>query len=169
MFSRSLMQGIDSRKRDSSSRDGIAAVEFAVTAPVFVILIVGSISVCKMLTVTSTMAQACREGGRLAAMDWTGALPAGTTANDKVIKDIKNFLDAAGIDSRSIEVTITHADGPDEGSAFELGDPASHLKLFRITTHKPHSATDFFCSKLTEGRGMSASIVLRAGRSTMQP
>lgn len=162
----------DSQCQARTNRDrrraGVAAVEFAVTAPVFVILIVGSISVCKMLTVTSIMAQACREGGRLAAMDWTGSLPAGTTANDKVIKDIKNFIDAAGIDSETVEVTVTHAEGSLEGTEFELGDPANYLELFRITAHKPHSSTDIFCSHLTEGRGMTASIVLRAGRSTMQ-
>lgn len=155
------------RHHSRSNRRGIAAVEFGIVAPVFVILIVGSISVCKMLSATSVMMQACREGGRLAAMDWTGALPQGTTPNDKITRDVKNFLDAAGIDADSVSVTITHADGADAGQPFQLGDPDNYLKLFRIKVVKPHSAADPYCSFLTEGRGMQASIVMRAGRSTM--
>ena len=147
-------------------RKGVAAVEFAVLAPVFVVLIVGTLSASKSLHSVSVMSQALREGGRLAAMDWTGALPDGTTANDKVIQDIRNFMNASGVDTSAMEITITYADGPNAGEPFELGDPESHMELFEIRAHQPHSATNIWCSYLTKGRGLTARFVLRAGRST---
>jgi len=154
------------RSGGRSDRRGVAAVEFAVLAPVFVVLIVGTISASKALHATSIMSQALREGGRLAAMDWSGTLPDGMTPNEKVLQDIRNFMNASGVDTSTMEITITYADGPQAGAPFELGNPANHLGLSEIRAHQPHSAANVWCSYLTEGRGMTARIVLRAGRST---
>lgn len=135
-------------------------------APVFVVLVVGTISASKMLHAQSMMAQALREGGRLAAMDWSGALPDGMTPNQKVVQDIRNFMNASGLEAEDVKITITHAEGATAGKPFELGDPDNYMKLFEIKAHQPHSAANVWCSYLTEGRGLTAKIVLRAGRAT---
>ncbi len=150
----------------SRSRRGAAVVEFAVIAPVFVVMIMGTIGTLKTIHAKTLMIQALREGGRLGAMDWTGVLPKGTTANDKVVADVKTFLTAAGMDAGQVEVTVTYADGPAAGSPFTLGAPGSYLQLFRLQAHLPHSSTNYFCSSLSEQSGLTSSVVFRAGRST---
>ena len=154
------------RRDRTRTRRGAAVVEFAVVAPIFVVMIMGTIGSLKAIHAKTLMIQALREGGRLGAMDWTGVLPAGTTANQKVINDVKNFLAAAGMDVRNVEITITQADGADAGKPFVLGAEGSYLQLFRLQAHMPHSATNYFCSSLTQSGGLTASVVFRAGRST---
>lgn len=153
-------------KTNGPGRRGVAAVEFAIFAPVFAVLITGTIAAAKALEATAVMSQALREGARLAAMDWTGVPANGTTPNQKVTQDIKNFLTAAGVDSKTVQITITYADGPKQGQNFTLGDPANYLQLFQIKAVQPHSDANFWCSYLTAGNGLSAKVVFRAGRST---
>jgi Flp pilus assembly protein TadG len=155
-------------KTNDRGRRGVAAVEFAIFAPVFAVLITGTVAASKALQATSVMSQALREGARLAAMDWTGVPTNGTTPNDKVVQDIKNFLTASGVDAKQVQVTITFADGPKQGQNFVLGDPANYLQLFEIKATQAHSDANFWCSYLTEGKGLSAKVVFRAGRSTSQ-
>lgn len=154
------------RPTSHNRRRGVAAVEFAVVAPVFVVLVIGTIGASKMLHAQSIMAQALREGGRLAAMDWSGTLQDGMTPNQKVEQDIRNFMNASGLDGNDIEITITGAEGAAAGAPFSLGDPDNYMKLFQIRAHQPHSDANVWCSYLTEGRGLTAKIVLRAGRAT---
>jgi hypothetical protein len=160
MFARRLP-----RPTSLDRRRGVAVVEFAVLAPVFVVLVVGTIGASKMLHAQSIMAQALREGGRLAAMDWSGALPDGMTPNEKVEQDIRAFMSASGIDTKDVKITITYAEGA-TGTPFSLGDPDNYMKLFEIRAHQPHSDANVWCSYLTEGKGLTARIVMRAGRAT---
>ena len=148
-------------------RRGVAAVEFAVVAPLFLILTTGTIGALTLIHQQSVMTQAVREGGRLGAMDWTGTLAPGQTPNDKVIQDTRSLLNAAGIDTSAMTFTITHADGSKAGQPFELGDPANYRELFAVTATKPLGPADVFGSKLTGGRPLTAKAVFRAGRSTM--
>jgi len=148
-------------------RRGAAAVEFALIVPLFVFITLGAIQTGIGLSAAQTVASALREGGRLASMDYSKRLQKGQTANQKVIQDIKNILTAERIPANQVNITITHADGSQSGSTFDLSDPANDLASFRIKAVLPYSAictTKFF--PLTTNT-VSASIVYRKGKTAL--
>ena len=145
-------------------RRGAAAVEFALIAPVFVALIVGVLDTLTAMHGMSLMNQALREGGRLAATDWSAVTPDGVSPNQKVEQDIRNFLDAAGMNTSTLTIAITYAEGSKQGQPFKLGGADSYHQLFQIRAHLPNSPTNFFTSSITQGQGLSARVVFRAGR-----
>mgnify|MGYP002626104234 CR=1 FL=1 len=145
-------------------RRGAAMVEFAFIMPVFLTLL-GVLEIGKALEASNLLSSAVREGGRLAAMDWQEVVSDGTTPNQKVIDDIKNFLAASKIPADQASVTITSAEGSDEGQTFDLADPANKLRLFRITASIPFSAVSTFPSNFMNGQTITASLVFRTGGS----
>jgi Flp pilus assembly protein TadG len=159
------MKTIRHRRKFSTRRRGAALVEFAMILPVFLTLMLGIFEMGKAIEVTNLMSSAVREGGRLAAMEWEEVLPANTTANQKVIGDIKNFLAASGIPSSAVTVSITSAEGNDEGQTFDLNAPANKLRLFRITASVPFSAVSTFPANFMNERTIAASLVFRTGGS----
>jgi Flp pilus assembly protein TadG len=142
-------------------------VEFALLAPIFVALILGVVEMGTAVDNTQLLTSAIREGGRLATMDWSGTLPQGTTANDKVIKDIRNFLTAAGLDGSKIEINIESAEGSDAGQTFDLSKPANNLRLFKISAKVPFKDSTSFPATLMKNRDVSASLTFRAGRTNL--
>lgn len=161
------MQRIPNAQQNQSKRRGAAMVEFAVIAPVFLALILGTVELGTALKVSNEMAAAIRGGGRLASMDWEGIVPDGVTTNDKVIDDVSHFLAAAGIPADDVTLTITSAEGEDEGESFDLADPDNRLRLFKITAEVPYSAISLYPSHFMAGQSIKASIVFRAGRVQM--
>src|SRR5689334_21345201 len=107
------MKSTNKQCRATNDRRGAALVEFAIILPVFLSLMLGVLEIGKALEVSNLMSSAVREGGRLAAMEWEDFIASGTTPNQKVIGDIKNFLVASGVPAASITVTITSAEGSD--------------------------------------------------------
>lgn len=97
-------------------------------------------------------------------MDWEGVLPEGTTPNQKVIGDIRNFLIASGVPASDAEVTITSAEGPDEGQPFDLADPENNLRLFRISVAIDYDNVSTYPANFMGGQRLRASLVFRAGR-----
>ena len=97
------MRVMQNRKIQSTSskqnRRGVAAVEFALIAPVFLALLLGMVAVRKAVHTTTVMDAALAQAGRLASMDAGLKLPAGKTLNDKIILDVRNFLRASGIEN----------------------------------------------------------------------
>lgn len=148
----------------TDKRRGTATVEFAVVAPLFVVLALGTWEMGTAVTASNNLTAAIREGGRLASMDYTGMLAVNQNANQKVIQDVKAFLSAAGIPGASVTVTITHADGPSAGSTFNLQDNSNYLKLFRITATVPYSAVSLFPSNFLGGKTLRAELICRRGR-----
>lgn len=142
-------------------RRGAALVEFAILFPVFLGLILGTIEIGTGLRASNLMASGVREGGRLASMDTTGVLPQGTTLNQKVTLDIRNFLAASGLPADDITITITEAEGD---APFDLGDPANSLELFRITATIPYDSVSMWPSNFLGGENIRAALVFRAGR-----
>ena len=151
------------------SRRGAALVEFAIIAPVFIVLLLGTIESGNALEASNIMASAIREGGRLGCMDWDGVVAANESTNDKVIQDIRNFLSAAGMNADAIEITITTAEGDGAGQNFELSDPKNRLQLFRITATTPFEEVSTYPLHFMEGQDISMSIVFRAGNSNSSP
>ncbi|MFN0199650.1 MAG: TadE family protein [Planctomycetaceae bacterium] len=158
---------VASRLRQAVNRRGAAMVEFAVIAPVFVILLLGTIETGNALDTSNLLSSAIREGGRLGCMDWDGVVDASQSTNDKVINDIRNFLVAGGLPGDDIAITITSAQGEDEGDVFNLSDPDNRLRLFRITATIPFDQVSLYPSHFMSGRDVSMSIVFRAGNASM--
>ena len=125
------MRGVRADRRQQQSRRGAALVEFAIIAPVFLTLVLGTIELGNALRVSNTLSAAVRQGGRLSAMDWEGIVPTGTTANQKVTDDIRNFITAAGLPGNQVTITITSAEGIDQGQPFDLALPAHDASRWR--------------------------------------
>lgn len=149
------------------NRRGAALVEFALTLPIFLTLIMGVMEIGTALDSTNIMSAGLREGGRLATMDWTTVVPAGTTINQKVIGDIKNFYTAAGLPGQSVVVTITSAEGSDVGQDFNLATTSNQGRLFKISAKLPYSSASTIPASFMKNKNLSSSLVFRAGRTTL--
>lgn len=151
-------------RRGTERRKGAALVEFAIIAPVFLALVLGVLELGSALKTANTMTEAVRGGGRLACMDWSEKVPDGTTINQKVIKDVRNFLTASGLPGDDFTITITSAEGTDEGQTFDLSDPDNELRMFKIEASVDFSDVNEYPSHFMAGQEIKAAIVFRAGR-----
>ncbi len=143
------------------ARRGVATVEFALMAPLFVTLTMGVIQAGIQFSTAQTLTSALREGGRIASMNYTSKLLPGQTINQKVVTDIQNFLTAEGIKGNQVTVTITAADGAGSGSTFNLADPNNQLALFKIHAVIPYSAVSSVTFFPHTNTNISASVVYR--------
>lgn len=164
-----MTKNIRSRKhrRARSRRTGLATLEFALVLPLFMILLLGTIEIGTAIHASQRMLTAARGGARLASMDWTEKLADGETPNDKVEQDIRNLLFASNLPGDAASVTITHAEGSNKGTNFELAADENNLALFRVEVSIPHSAVSIFPSNFLGSRTLRESVVQRAGRSTL--
>jgi Flp pilus assembly protein TadG len=93
------------------NRRAAAAVEFAIVAPVFFMLIFGMIEYGRMVMVQQVITNASREGARLAVLDG---------ANYEEIKSrVNDYLDSASIDGVNAQVTVE----PDPPMNAGFGEP----------------------------------------------
>jgi hypothetical protein len=81
---------------------------------------------------------AAREGARLAAMEREGILAPGQSLNDKMIADVRAYLNAAGLPGNDAQITIEDPDNP--GAALNLLDPNNDLALFQLSVRLPYSS-----------------------------
>lgn len=152
---------------DNALRRGAATVEFAVMAPLFLMLLLGTVEMGTAINTTQVLNSALREGGRLASMDYKLILDDGTDINEKIVRDIRNFLTASGIPGAEVDISIVHAGGDQDGIDFDLSDPDNNLKLFRIEATVPYSAISTFPLKRMEGQDVSAKLTFRKGRISL--
>jgi len=104
---RSPWKGVDSpppnraarRKPAAQKRRGAAAVEFAIVAPVFLLLIFGLIEFGRLVMVQQVITNASREGAR------AGVLDGATTANVQSV--VQDYLQTAAISGATVTVTPT--------------------------------------------------------------
>lgn len=148
-----------------ASRRGAAMAEFALLAPLFVTLTLGTIQTGLAIDATQRLENAAHGGGRLAAMDFSDKLQGNQTGNQKVIQDIKNILSVDKIPANQVTVTITHAEGAQAGSNFDLSDKNNDLKLFRIHIEVPYTAACAIRFMPHASTKLTGSAVLRKGRS----
>lgn len=142
-------------------------MEFALIAPLFVTLTMGTIQAGIGLSAAESLTSALREAGRLATMEYDDRLQPGQTVNAKVIQDVKNFLSAERINGSQVTVTITHADGASAGSTFDLSNPANDMAMFKIRAVVPYSAISSVTFFPHSTQTISASIVYRKGKTTL--
>lgn len=148
-------------------RRGVAAVEFAVTAPLFMIMIFGVVEMGIVIDATNKLETAVRGGCRLASTDWVTVVPEGVSLNDKIEADIENYLQAVGIPKEHVVVTIEGAEGNMVGEPFDLNDINHENELFIITVSVPYKYIGAFTTKYMTERNVSASLVFRSGRVTL--
>lgn len=149
------------------NRRGAALMEFAIICPILLMLVLGTIEIGMAMRASTTLTAAIREGGRLASMDFSDRVGVGETANEKVERDIKNFITAAGFNGGAVSVTITHDGGSNDGSTFDLGDASNNLELFSIRATLPYSAVSIFPVNYMAGKTLAAETVFRATRSSL--
>ncbi len=150
-----------------SERRGSATVELALIAPLFIALIMGMLQAGTNFSASQQMYASLRQAGRLASQDFSDKLATGQTANDKVIADIKNQLRANGIDATNATVTITHANGSNAGSTFDLSNTANDLQYFKLNVTVPYAAVNKNGFLPNTVSNLSASIVFRKGKSML--
>ena len=120
-------------------RRGAVTVEFALMAPVFLVMVLGVTETARMFEMQNQLQVAAREGARMAAMDRTGLTSQGQSTNANVVQDVKNFLAATGMDPNDINVQIVSHEDPTAG--FNLDDPTNSLKYFQVKVSVPFSAS----------------------------
>ena len=133
------------------SRRGAAAVEFALVAPLFFLLIFGMLEFGRMVMVQQLLTNASREGARLGVLD-------GQTRQD-VIDKVKAALPSIPTDG-GLEVTVN----PDSAFPAEYGEPVE------VTVRIPFSEVSWLPApmfiKSQDGFMLTAETVMR--RETVQ-
>ena len=126
------------------NRRAAAAVEFAVVAPVFFLLVLGMIEYGRMVMVQQVITNASREGARRAVLDGATTAEVQTTVND--------YLTSGSISSASATVTVS----PNPPSNAEFGDPVT------VTVSIPFSQVSWLPSPMyLGGKTLSATTVMR--------
>jgi Flp pilus assembly protein TadG len=112
-----LSLNLHKMSRSFRRQRGAAAVEFAVVAPVFVLLIFGMIEYGRMVMVQQMLTNASREGARRAVLE-------GASETD-VRTVVVNYLSPASIPVTNSDITIQIGDPPVAAalSSAEFGDP----------------------------------------------
>jgi Flp pilus assembly protein TadG len=152
------------RKRSKSERRGAVTVEFAVVAPVFLVLLLGLSEASHLIETQSMMESAAREGARLAAMDRQDLeYSKNQSTNQKISSDVLNILSSCGLPKNKIKVSITEVD--DSSQQFDLDDPANDLRLFQLQVELPYSDINKFEVPGAEKYTLGARVVFRNSRA----
>lgn len=126
------------------NRRAAAAVEFAVVAPVFFLLVLGMIEYGRMVMVQQVITNASREGARRAVLDGATTAEVQTTVND--------YLTSGSINSASATVTVS----PSPPSNAEFGDPVT------VSVSIPFNQVSWLPSPMyLGGKTLSATTVMR--------
>jgi Flp pilus assembly protein TadG len=128
------------QRRIAKKRLGVAAVEFAIVAPLFILLTFGILEYGRMVMVQQVLTNAAREGARAAVLD--GATIAGVRTG------VNNYLTGASVPAASVDVN-----GGIEPSTLNLGDPVT------VTVQLPFGQISWLPSPMY----ISANRQLRAG------
>ncbi len=153
------------QRKSEQRRRGAAAVEFALVAPLFLVITLGVSETSRLLEAQNQLATAAREGARLAGMDRTGFLGEGETTNAKITDDIKNYLTANGLAGDQASVFIVNP--TDHTTTFNLDDPANNLELFEVRVELPYSSLSGVEVLPCEDWNLSDSILFRNSRATI--
>ncbi|MHC4400368.1 MAG: TadE/TadG family type IV pilus assembly protein [Planctomycetota bacterium] len=129
------------------NRRGAAAVEFAIVAPVFFLLVFGMIEFGRMVMVQQVITNGSREGARLAVLD-------GTTTGE-VVTAVAGYLESSAVAGASVSVS------PDPPSTAGFGEPVS------VVVSIPFDQVSWLPSPMfLGGRTLTATTVMR--RETVQ-
>jgi len=131
-------------------RRGAAAVEFAIVAPVFFLMILGMIEIGRAVMVQQIITNASREGARLAV------LPGSTRAD--VITRVEDILSSSTIPNAQVDI-FDELGGELDPEDAEYGD------VVNVTVSVPFSEVSWLpASKFMGGRTLTASTIMRTER-----
>lgn len=132
------------RRLASGKRLGAAAVEFAVVAPLFFLLVFGMVEFGRMVMIQQVITNASREGARKAVLD--GA----TSSNVK--SSVVTYMSNGGVTIATSNVTVN----PTDPSTATAGSPVI------VIVSVPFSQVSWLPSPMFLGsRQMTASTVMR--------
>lgn len=117
-----------SRNAHRKRRRGAVVVEFAVIAPLLIMILMGIMEYGYVFLVQQSLTNAAREGCRIAVLQ-------STTSDDTINARIAELMSAAGVDNYT--VVLTHAD--------PAGDPTERIEI--SVPYDSVSLTGFFGSK----------------------
>ena len=111
-----------SEKSRSRTRSGAAAVELACVSPLLVALIVGLLTVGRIVQMTEIVANAAREGARKART--------GINTNPAVQTTVTNYLTNAGVTNQTgLSITVYNVTQGNSGPTF---DPSTAIGLDQL-------------------------------------
>jgi len=136
-----------------SKRPGAAAVEFALVAPLFFLVVLGMVELGRAVMVMQIVTNAAREGARLAVIDGPTATPT-TTA---IVQNwVKSYLGNAGVSSTAATISVS----PEPSTATD------GTQITVIVTI-PYSAVSWLpTARFMSDKSLSAKVVMR--RETVQ-
>lgn len=97
--------------RDLDRRRGAATVEFAIVAPLFIMLVFGMVEYGRMVMVQQLLTSAGREGARMGVLD-------GMTV-DRVTTTVTSYLEESSVPGATVTVS------PSPLSSARYGDPVT--------------------------------------------
>lgn len=98
----------------NQKRRGAAVVEFAVVAPVFILLVFGMIEFGRAVMVQQVLVNASREGARQAVLDGASLV--------EIEDRIDVYLNASNIDNEQLIYTVNGTEVPDPTTVAGFGD-----------------------------------------------
>jgi Flp pilus assembly protein TadG len=129
------------RKRAADGRRGVAAVEFAIVAPIFFMLIIGMIEIGRATMVQQVLVNASRVGARTACTT--------SSTQQAAIDEATDYAEGVGVNG----VTATCTPNPATAAAGTA---------ITVTTSVPYSSVSWLpVTKFMGGRTLSASSVMR--------
>jgi Flp pilus assembly protein TadG len=137
------------RRSSRGARRGSSTIELAVCLPMLFILLFGIMEVGRGLEVYQIMTSAVREGGRFGATDKQGMIPSGSTTNQKIVDDVRNYLVASGLPGGLADVEVLTVPGSGGTPAdFDFEDANNHLQNFQVKVSMPYSAVTYLPTQL---------------------
>ena len=86
-------------KHRNQSRSGAAAVEFAIVAPIFLLLVFGIIEFGRVMMVQQVLVNASREGARRAVLE--------SATSAAVVDSVSSYLEAASVDVPESGISVS--------------------------------------------------------------
>ena len=129
------------RKRAADGRRGVAAVEFAIVAPIFFMLVIGMIEIGRATMVQQVLVNASRVGARKAVTT--------TSTQQGVIDEVTNYANSVGVHGVSVTCTPNPATAA-AGTAITVNTSVAYSNVSWLRV-----------SRFMNGRTLAASSVMR--------
>lgn len=164
-------------------RRGVEAIEFAMVLVFFPAIVMGMLEFGRAFEVSQWLTAAAREGARLGMLynvitdrERNLGVTAGTVgppiteANEKVKKDVQNFLRAARVPADAVQVYITTPDGsPVDGAGnpqtppeFDLDNYSTSAgNYFKVLVTVPFEEVSYLTPTYLSGATLSGQIIVR--------
>jgi Flp pilus assembly protein TadG len=128
----------------------VAAVEFAIVAPVFILMILGMIEIGRAVMVQQIITNASREGARVAVLP-------GSTASE-VTTRVESILTSSGINGATVAIL-------NEAGQSMNPEDAGFGDVIDVTVSVPFNQVSWLpASRYLAGKNLTASTIMRGER-----